>query len=156
MTSVTKAPPPLVTPSPLATQAQPTHPPVVEKSSSEAVIHPVKKKDEKGVGKKVEKKEAKKKKGLFANFRKKLKSGGKSEEVMSVDVKGDTGRSEVGKGGGASGGSSTTSAAVPEQKDKMPEEDREEMERQELYKAIGYSEDEEYVEYPKEVSHIWR
>lgn len=144
LASITKSPPPLVTPSPVATQAQHTSP-----SSFE--FPPVKKKDEKVVGKK-EVKEPKKKKGLFANFRKKLKSGGKSEEVKSVYVKGDEGRGEVGRGEGASGGGSSASAAVPEQKGTTSEEEKEELERQEFYKAIGYSEDEEYTEFPKEVS----
>ena len=98
------------------------------------------------------KKEGKKeKKGLFANFRKKLKSGGKSEEVKGVSVKSDVVKSEEVKreevkseerekgAPGAVGGS-------------VGEEEDEEQERQEFYKAIGYSEDEEYVEFPREVS----
>ena len=97
--------------------------------------------------KKGEKKEAKKpKKGLFANFRKKLKSGGKKSEPVeaaSVAVRGDVVESEgvkvveVERGGGGGGEGS--------------DEEREERERRELYNAIGYSEDEEYVEFPREV-----
>ena len=123
----------------------------METSSSGSEFHSAKKKDDKVAGKK-EAKEPKKKKGLFANFRKKLKSGGKSEEVKSAYVKGDEGSGEVGKGEGASGGGSSASAAVPEQKGVVSDEEKEELERQEFYKAIGYSEEEEYTEYPKEVS----
>ena len=101
---------------------------------------------------KKEAKEPKKKKGLFANFRKKLKSGAKSEEVKGVYVKGDEGSGEMGKGEGASGGGGSASATVPEQKGVISDEEKEEQERQEFYKAIGYSEEEEYTEYPKEVS----
>lgn len=96
----------------------------------------------------VKKKDEKKKKGLFANFRKKLKSGGKSEDVKSVAVKSDRGSGVEAKVEGASRGvSSATAEEVVEL-----EEEEEERERQEFYKAIGYSEDEEYQEYPKEVS----
>ena len=94
-----------------------------------------------------EKKKKKEKKGLFANFRKKLKSGGgeKSEEVKSERVRGDKG----GKGttAGVYGAADVSGAA-----DGGSEAEREERERLELYKAIGYSENEEYVEFPREVS----
>ena len=96
----------------------------------------------------VKKKDEKKKKGLFANFRKKLKSGGKSEDVKSVAVKSDRGSGVEAKVEGAGGG---VSSATVEEVVEL-EEEEEERERQEFYKAIGYSEDEEYQEYPKEVS----
>ena len=52
MSTITKSPSPLVTPSPMATQAQHPPPPAVEKSSSSSSeFHPVKKKDEKVAGK---------------------------------------------------------------------------------------------------------
>ena len=133
------------TPSPI-TRARSTHPPTVEVVPSSADI---KKRDGKAtaVTKRGEKKDEKKKKGFFSNFRKKLKSSGKSEDVRSVAVKSDRGSGEGGKVEGASGGVSTAVEEVVEM-----EEEREERERREFYKAIGYSEDEEYHEYPKEVS----
>ena len=98
-----------------------------------------------------EKKKKKEKKGLFANFRKKFKlgggSGGKGEEVKSEGVRGGEG----GKGTVA-GSSAVADVPGPAAAEGGGEEEKEERERQELYKAIGYSEDEEYVEFPRNVS----
>lgn len=90
------------------------------------------------------KKEAKKKKGLFSNLRSKLKSGGKKEQVK-VEGKG-----EVVSSGAAVG----RRGKEGEEEEGEGDEEREERERQEFYKAIGYSEDEEYVEFPRDVS-LW-
>ena len=105
--------------------------------------------------KKTEKTETKKtKKGFFSNFRKKIKSGGKKgePEATSVAVRTDVVKSEGiikvrEKDSSGDGVSATGEGEVGS------EEEREEKKKQELYNAIGYSEDEEYIEFPKEV--IW-
>ena len=118
-----------------------THPPAAPKPHPHAEATPaeptvaVKKQEAAAPAKKKEKK------GLFANFRKKLKSGGKSDEGKGASVRGEEVRVE--KVGKREGVSKTGSEG---------EEEREEREKQELYRAIGYSEDEEYVEFPREAS----
>ena len=144
--TLSKKTPPITTSAHPQTAAPPTATPMATPTASADV----KSKDgTKGVASQEDRHEAKeketkkKKKGLFANFRKKFKSGGKSEEVK---VK------KEGEGERVSGSAVERREKKGKEEEKEEEEEREERERQEFYKAIGYSEDEDFVEFPREVS----